>query len=249
MRISAVSYINTIPFLFGLENSPVKNQIELTIDQPAICARKLIENKADIGLIPVAALPKIENYQIISDFCIGANGRVNSVFLFSDVEISKIEAVYLDYQSRTSINLMKVLALKYWKISPKWIDAKPNYESKIGGKTAGVVIGDRTFALKNNFKYAYDLSEEWHKLIGLPFVFATWTANKPIDNELVEQLNLAFSYGISHIDKAMKKFEEKIRKVSQFADIKKYLSQDIKYNFGSEQKKALNFFLKEISEL
>src|SRR6185369_11597556 len=115
-------------------------------------------------------------HHIISDYCIGADGDVGSVLLLSDVPMSEIKNVLLDYQSRTSVTLAQVLADKYWRIKPRWTDAKENYERDIKGTTAGVVIGDRTFALKNKFKYTYDLSGEWKIFTGLPFVFACWVA-------------------------------------------------------------------------
>ncbi len=243
MKISAVSYLNTLPFIYGLQHSSIINQIDLSIDYPSECARKLVNNEVDIGLIPIAVLPKNPNYNIISDYCIGADGKVDSVFLFSDVEINEIEKIYLDYQSRTSINLMKILAEKHWKIQVEWLSAKVGYEAKISQKTAGVVIGDRTFALKQNFKYAYDLAEEWKKMTNLPFVFATWTANKNIEQQFVNQFNKALKFGLENIDNVLKFYKNKIFEVSKHADIKRYLTQNISYNFTKKKQEALKSFL------
>ena len=65
IKISAVSYTNTLPFIYGLENSKIINHIELSKDIPSVCAKKLISNKVDIGLVPVAIIPKLNNYEII----------------------------------------------------------------------------------------------------------------------------------------------------------------------------------------
>jgi hypothetical protein len=67
IKVSAVSYLNTIPFICGLKNSPIFDQIELTLDFPALCADKLLNNQVDIGLIPVTTIPKIKNAQIIEN--------------------------------------------------------------------------------------------------------------------------------------------------------------------------------------
>jgi len=40
IRVSAVSYTNTLPFLQGIRNSDVMNDIELSVDFPAECAEK-----------------------------------------------------------------------------------------------------------------------------------------------------------------------------------------------------------------
>ena len=82
IRISAVSYTNTKPFIFGLELNQIKNKLDLSLDTPSDCAQKLIDNQVDIGLIPVAAILSLPYWQIVSDYCIGAVGAVNSVFYF-----------------------------------------------------------------------------------------------------------------------------------------------------------------------
>ena len=99
IKVSAVSYTNTKPFVYGLTHSDVIDQIDLSLDIPSDCARKLIDDEADIGLVPVAALLNIPNYQIISDYCIGATGAVNSVFIFSNLPIGEIKTIRLDSYS------------------------------------------------------------------------------------------------------------------------------------------------------
>ena len=111
IKVSAVSYLNTIPFIYGLRNSELMQQIDLYIDCPSVCADKLINNQVDIGLVPVVILDQLNNPKIISDYCIGANGPVDTVCIYSDVPIEEIESIYLDYQSRTSVELLKILLI------------------------------------------------------------------------------------------------------------------------------------------
>ncbi|MEO8795423.1 MAG: MqnA/MqnD/SBP family protein, partial [Daejeonella sp.] len=119
IKISAVSYTNTKPFVYGITNSPIIDKVDLSLDIPSTCANKLIDNQVDIGLVPVAALLRIPNYQIITDYCIGADGPVHSVFIFSEKPIAEIKTIRLDEQSRTSNNLALVLLKNYWKSSPE----------------------------------------------------------------------------------------------------------------------------------
>ena len=95
IKVSAVSYTNSKPFVYGIMHSGILDQIDLSLDIPSVCANKLIENQVDIGLVPVAALLHIENYQIISNYCIGANGAVDSVFIFSNKPIQEIKILQL----------------------------------------------------------------------------------------------------------------------------------------------------------
>ena len=62
IRISAVKYANTYPFMYGLIESGFEKKVILETDHPAECASKLISGKVDIGLIPVAALPLLKEY-------------------------------------------------------------------------------------------------------------------------------------------------------------------------------------------
>ena len=149
IKISCVSYLNSKPFIYGLQHSPLSKEIDLQLDVPSACARKLEESLVDIGLVPVAALEEMDEYHVISDHCIGADGEVGSVLLVSDVPLHHIQHILLDYQSRTSVILAQVLAEKFWKITPQFHETQQNYESVIGVTTAGFIIGDRTFAMKS----------------------------------------------------------------------------------------------------
>jgi chorismate dehydratase len=240
IKISVVSYLNAKPFIYGLQHSSIISNIDLQQDIPSICAQKLIEGKVDIGLIPVAVIPQLKESYIISDYCIGAVGKVNSVMLYSDVPLNQIKEILLDYQSRTSVTLVQVLAGKFWKISPDWIKAQENYESRINGTTAAVIIGDRTFGLENRYKYTYDLAEEWQKYTQLPFVFACWVANKKLPDEFITSFNAALKKGVNNRPELIKKL---IASGIYNTDIKEYLTKSISYELDSKKRSALDLFL------
>jgi len=240
IKISAVSYTNSLPFIHGLKNSGFLNgNIELQLDMPSRCAEKLLSNQVDIGLIPVAVIPLLAEHHILSDYCIGAVGKVASVLLVSEEPLENIGQVLLDYQSRTSIQLVKVLAKLFWKINPKWIFAGKGYETHIKESTAGVIIGDRTFGMKP-YTYVYDLAEEWQKFTGLPFVFAAWVANKQIDNQFVTQFSQALEFGIQNIPEVIADFR-KNHQINGF-DIEHYFKHNISYDFDAPKKKLLHCF-------
>ncbi|PCJ84756.1 MAG: hypothetical protein COA57_08680 [Flavobacteriales bacterium] len=246
LKISAVSYLNTKPFIYGLEHSSFLKNFDLQIDIPSVCAEKLLTNQVDIALAPVAVLPELNDYEILTDYCIGCDGKVNSVMLFSEVPLAEIETIYLDYQSKTSVLLIQLLAEKHWKIFPNWLIATAGYESKIGEKTAGLVIGDRSFALHGKFNYQFDLGEAWEKFTGLPFVFACWVANKPIPEEIKAAFNKAVAFGIEN--KFTLKNELKFSPIPNMT-VDEYLEKFISYQFDQRKKKALELFLNSIPAL
>jgi chorismate dehydratase len=246
VKISIVSYLNSKPFIYGLKHSQLINEIDLQQDIPSVCAQKLIDGKVDIGLVPVAILPLLKEHYIISDYCIGAEGKVASVMLYSNVPLPEIKNIVLDYQSRTSVQLTKVLATHFWKINPEWIPAQTNYENNISGTTAAVIIGDRTFGIENKYAYTYDLAEEWQKLTQLPFVFACWVANKKLPDSFINKLNQALKYGI---DNRSLLISELTQEKAYPTNIKKYLTENIKYDYDTPKKEALKLFLSYVSAI
>ncbi len=240
IKISAVSYLNSLPFVYGLTHSTLINECDISLDIPSVCAEKLINGTVDIGLIPVAAIPQVPNATIISDYCIGANGEVKTVCLFSEVPLNEIKTILLDYQSRTSVLLVKILAKEFWKINPEFINAEAGFEQKIKGTTAGVVIGDRTFELIPQFKNSFDLAYEWKKFTGLPFVFAAWVSNRPVRGKFIISFNLALKRGLISIDRTLDKYPPGFINRAQ-AII--YLKQNISYDLDAQKKKAMKLFL------
>jgi len=201
IRIGAVSYLNTKPLLYGLEHGQMSNEVELVLDYPANLVRLLQSNQIDIGLIPVGALPSLGDYHIISDYCIGTEGEVASVAVFSEVPMEEIDTVLLDYQSRTSVMLCKILFEKHWKKKVQFIDAKDeSYIDNIRGNVAGLVIGDRALKIRSKFSYIYDLGLGWKEMTGLPFVFAVWVRKKEISGEFIPLFNEANGMGLSKIN-------------------------------------------------
>jgi len=235
--VGAVSYLNTKPLLYGIERDPLIEQIELIIDYPSRIAAMLLEDRIDIGLVPVAVIPKMKEYYINGNICIGSDGPVASVCLFSEVPVEKIEKVLLDYQSRTSVQLARVLMKEYWKIEPELIDGGKDYRDHIKGTTAGVVIGDRALAQRKISPYIYDLGKAWKDMTGLPFVFAAWISNKPLDPSFVRAFDAANRAGLEQIDKVV------AENPYPLFDLHAYFTQYLDYTLDPSKRTGLEKFL------
>ncbi len=246
VKISCVSYINSAPFVYGLKHHVVSQKINLSLDNPAECAARLQIGDADIGLIPVAAISSVPNAQRISDWCIGAIGAVKSVTLLSDVPIDEIKFIYLDFQSVTSNMLCRILAEKFWKINPVFLKASPGFEQFITGNTAGIVIGDRSLIIQHQYNYVYDLSAAWLEFTHLPFVFATWICNKPLDEKFLSDFNNALSFGIASMNKVISEMKSE---PGYFEGTENYLFKSLSYNFDESKNKGMQLFLDYASQL
>ena len=245
IRISAITYLNTKPFLYGLQHSSILDSIELSLDVPSVCADKVKAGIVDIGIIPVAEIPEIQGANIVTDFCIACSGKVRTVVLVSEVPIEDVKTIVLDYQSRTSVQLVKILASDYWQIQPQWQNGGLNYiQEDIKCATAGVIIGDRVFEAETRFPYVYDLGEAWKNLTGLDFVFACWVANKPIDALFVSQFSEALQLGIEHIPEVIAEYQ--IRYPSY--PFGTYFRENIFYHLDDSKRKGMELFLEKIKD-
>ncbi|PWS29073.1 radical SAM protein [Pedobacter yonginense] len=238
IKISAVAYTNTKAFIYGLEHSDIINRIDLSLDIPSDCAAKVISGEVDMGLMPVAAIPLVPNANLVADYCIGSDGAVNSVFIFSDVPVQEIKTLKLDSHSRTSNNLAKVLLKFYWKQDVQFT-TDPNAKTD-----AIVLIGDRTFGKKDNYAFAYDMGAEWKNFTGLPFMYAAWVANKQISQAFKDEFNAALKFGLENRNEVLKD----LPKTENF-DLADYLYNKLQFEVTEDRKKALNMFLAYIEQL
>ena len=243
IRVAAVSYLNTKPLIYGFEKGLMNDKIELITDFPASIADMLINDEVDISLVPVATIPLLKEYHIITDYCIGTNGNVASVCLFSDVPLTEIKIILLDYQSRSSVGLLKVLVKDFWKLDVELIGGTTGYEEKIKGTTAGLVIGDRAFIQRKKSNYIYDLGTAWKEMTGLPFVFAAWIANKKLPENFIKSFNAATGEGFKHLPEII------VANPYQHYDLNEYYTKNINFNLEEEKRKGLEEFLKRLKKL
>ncbi len=241
--VAAVSYLNTKPLVYDFENGAMSHLLEFTFDYPANVASMLIKGQVDLGLVPVAIIPQLADSYIISDYCIGASKPVASVCLFSEVPMHEIQQIILDYQSRTSVALLKVLVKEHWKIHPEFVNADHDFENNIKGTTAGLIIGDRALIHREKTAYVYDLAEEWQCMTGLPFVFAVWLANKKLSADFVSSFNRCLKNGLDNIDTLV------ATTPFPYYDLSVYYKNNIDYLLDDSKREGLKLFLEKIKTI
>ena len=238
IKITAVSYLNTKPFIYGLFRSNLADHIDLSLDIPSVCAQKLQNGEAELALMPVAAIPDLGEAWIVSDYCIGSTGKVKTVCVFSERPLREIKKIYLDFHSRTSVQLVQILCAHYWKITPEFISATEGFEQHIQGDTAAVIIGDRTVGKDLRFPFVYDLGEAWTQWTGLPFVFAAWVSKKPLSTAFLAKFNEALEFGIQHLPELVK-----VLPAMSNLNLDDYFRHNISYHLDEGKWNAINRFL------
>ena len=239
IRVSAISYLNSLPFAWCLEHSDIISEIELSYDIPSQCAEKLLSDEADIGLIPIVKTLQMPEHYIVSDLCIGAGDAVRTVVLASETPPDAISMIYLDHHSRTSVVLARILAKHYWKIEPEWVHFSGDITKyPRSGNSAAVVIGDKVFGLRS--PYIYDLAVEWRKFTGLPFVFACWVANKPLDEGFLSRFNGALNILFDNMNHIVEHYKDH---APAGVDLLDYWTNNISYPLTPDKQKGMELFL------
>lgn len=245
-KVTVVNYLNSKPFMYGIQKTDLKDKIDFLDEFPALCAESLIQGKTDLALIPAAMILHLKSPHITSSYCIGSDGKVQTVCLFSNVPIEEVTDVILDYQSRTSVRLFQILAKEYWKIQPTYHASEPGFSQHIQGTTAAVLIGDRTIKFFDKYPYVYDLGEIWKLYTGLPFVFAAWVADKALEPDFVKEFHHACEIGMQSIDEIVKDYKVVN---NEYFDLERYYKEYMSYNLDEQKLAGLDLFLTKVAEL
>jgi chorismate dehydratase len=236
-KIAMVSYLNSKPFEFGLSNM-FKDEFEIITETPAQCAALFKNGSVDIALIPVGALSDLTSYKIVSDYCIGCDGEVRTVCIFSNQPLEQCNKLLLDNHSRTSYLLSQLLTTEYLglnlTVSPLNIGRYIHDDDN-----AILMIGDKVFKYENDFTYKYDLGILWKEWTGLPFVFAVWVTRPEIEFSKIEKLNTALKFGVNNLDKIIEK------ESSENLDLYYYFSHNIQYLLDDQKQNGLKLFLQK----
>lgn len=232
-RVALVEYINALPFLDALENTALSEDIVLIKSTPQLCAQFLQSGMVDLALLPVGAFNDFDHLQIISDYCIGCDGAVRTVSVFSNKEINNICSISKDRASRSSNLLLEVLLQKFNFLQKKV--RLVEHDQEADGK---LIIGDLAFKAESQYQFKLDLGLAWKELTGLPFVFAVWVSSKKLDSQFISKLNQAFSESLNNerLDKLIQSLESKL------PDFKNYFHNNISYHFNESKRRALDLF-------
>lgn len=249
IKITGVNYLNTFPFKYAIEKSEsIQQWADINYATPYECAQMLLNKQTNIALAPVAVLNYDKHLKIITEFCLSTHNKVDSVKLYSHKPVYKITSVTLDYQSLSSVSLIRILMKYYWKKEVEYIQGEKGFEKKFS-TDAIVVIGDRTFELNGTFEYEYDLGYEWYQFFGKPFVFAAWISNIDLNDKQINELNTVFEFGINNIDLVIAdtlkntnvlKYLDEQERAEKISD---YLKTKIEYRLTEDRKQSIEYFL------
>lgn len=244
-RICAVSYLNTVPLVWGLlHDETLRHGHELSFRLPAECAEALRNGTVDVGLVPAVELLR-QPLEALPGVGIAALGPVRSILLISRCPISEIRTLATDSSSRTSVMLSRIILEERYGVSPMLISRPPVLDDMLAEADAALIIGDPALRLEPNslpYPQVIDLGAEWFELTGLPMVFAVWAARRGFaSTALAQMFKHSYAYGAAHLEDIVRD-SSAVHGVTP-AVAREYLTRYIKFPLGPREMAGLNKFL------
>ncbi len=230
VRVSAISYLNTVPLIRGLLREPPPN-LEVSFTVPSHCADLLRSGEADVGLIPAIEYQRIPGLVVLGDAAIATRRGVRSILLLAGKPLREVRTVAADTSSRTSVALVEVLFRMRLGRAVKMIASLPDPPAMLRECDAALVIGDPAlrYALEPiQGVTAHDLAADWNFLTRKSFVFAFWAARREAATaELVEVFQRSREEGLAQMDQIVKEESESRRLPAEL--VRSYLTDNIHF--------------------
>lgn len=242
MRVSAVSYLNTWPLIWGFQHGPERGLFDFRFDLPAQCAAALESGEADIGLVPSAELDRL-GLDFFPDVGIACEGPVRSILLVSRVPVERIATLAVDSGSRTSVALARIILGERYECYPETFAHEPTLGRMLARADAALVIGDPALRLEpaDPALTTLDLGEEWVRWTGLPMVFAVWAGRaEKLRGPARDAFLRSWEWGREHIDEIVRRAADERGFPEPLA--RSYLTRHIQYRLGPEHLDGLAKF-------
>jgi chorismate dehydratase len=192
-------------------------------------------------LISSIEYQRIPNLMVAPDIAIASRKEVRSVLILTRKDLSEVEHVALDRFSRSSVALLRILLHRRFGSRPFFLSMTPDPDAMLTAADAALIIGDSALALAPGDYQVIDLASEWFAETGLPFVFAFWAMRRSCPGpELAGMLREAKRYGLQQLPERMA--DIRARWPLPPEEILSYLTTNIHYDLGEEEKASLELF-------
>lgn len=242
MRVSAVSYLNTCPLIWGLIHGPRAGTLEFKFELPAECASSVEYGKAEIGLVPISEVFR-QNLELVPGLGIASDGPVRSIYLVSRKPIRDIRVLALDSSSRTSVELARIILAERYGVQAAETWSVPNITAMLEQADAGLIIGDpalRIGPVTDGYEIL-DLGYEWQTLTGLPMVYAVWAGRTGrIPDQAATVFGQSYEYGWQNLTAIIK--QESAARGFTEALVQDYLTRRIEYKLDARHYKGIREF-------
>lgn len=180
LKIGQINFINCLPIDYPMSKVALQ-AYEYYSASPSELNAALREG--EISLAPISSYEYLSHkdlYDLIPGVSISSKTVADSVLFLFRGKLEDKKKIYLTDKSASSVNLLKLLLVKKYKLKLDAIEFvtfstdSEDYEAKL-------LIGDEALkANKQGYTEVLDLGKEWFELTNLPMVFGLWTASKKL---------------------------------------------------------------------
>src|SRR5882672_6017573 len=241
-RIAASSYLNTAPLIWSFIHGAQRGAIDLVTDTaPARCAEMLARGEVDAALVPVIEYQRLDGVSIVPDVCVGSRSAVRSVVLATKRNnLKKVRRVALDYSSRTSVALVKIIFREFLGFEPEWQLSPPDLTAMLAHNDAALIIGDPAMKIPRDQFRVFDLATLWHDYTGFGFVFAMWMAGKNSAEQLrAIDFKAARDEGLANLKDIAARNADQTLTPEEIYD---YLTRNIAFQMDEDKMKGLDLY-------
>jgi len=251
--ICAVSYLNTVPLVWGMLRGRQREQCRLHFCVPSECADRVERGEDDLGIVPVIEVLR-QGLLTVPGTGIACDGAVRSILLVSPKDPTGIRTLAADTGSRTSVILCRILLRLVFGADPEIIPTAPDLAGMLGQADAALVIGDAALRLDPDALrgQVWDLGQLWREATGLPMVFAVWAGKpervRPLLNQGIAQwLEDSLQFGLHSINTII---ETESRRRAFSPDLtRRYLTRHIRFQIGERENLGLARFVQHAGSL
>jgi len=248
-KVCAVSFLNTVPLAYGMVRGPQRDLVELTFAVPNVCAERVGDGTADVGLVPVIEMDR-QGLTSVPGIGIASRGAVRSILLISRVPFRRVRTLAADMNSRTSVMLARIILSRCYGVEPEVTPMPPDLGSMLARADAALLIGDAALAVDPETLGLpwLDLGEKWFDTTGLPFVFAMWAGPRAqITPELGRILRDSCSCGLQALDRIIE--EAAVGRSMPRQVVDRYLRHHIVFQHGEAERAGLDLYLRYAREM
>ncbi|HQK93044.1 MAG TPA: menaquinone biosynthesis protein [Armatimonadota bacterium] len=236
-RVGVMEYLLGRPLVYGLQSLP-EPVIDVQTDVPSRIGDRVLAGDLDAGLMPAVQILENDGLWVLPGPCVACDGPVESIRLYHKVPLERVERVALDTSSRTSVLLAQVILRDAYGCAPEAVRAHPDRDAMLEAADAALLIGDPALRAGDDVPYE-DLGAAWHRLTGMPFVFAMWGMRSP-DPALAELLRAAWRDGKRAVARIAE--ERAAEHGLDAAQMTRYLARSIRYDLTPEALRGLREF-------
>ena len=274
LRVSIVQYLNTAPLVRGFTHGPLEGKYELSFTVPSQCAEALRTGAVDIAIIPAIEYQRIDGLVVLPHLAIASKNRVRSLLVVAKRPIREVRSIALDYCSRSTQALTRILADRHWKISPEFFETAPDLREMLQRADAALLIGDPALRLsvaisrKSNvgprgdavcqaatlglpgaeILHVYDVVGEWSNFTGLPAVMAVWGARREVVTpEVVADFVSSCDFGLISIGEICAEAARELELPQQ--ELESYLRHNIDFSLDEENRRGLERYFSDAADL